>query len=71
MVKMWLKPFKLSKSRVGNNMSRIKDIISYAFLNKVLFTGSASQSYFQRKAAKKYFPVVLLCVPWRVILNLI
>ena len=52
-------------------MSRIKDIISYAFLNKVLFTGSAIQSYFQRNAAKKYFPVVLLCVPWRVILTLI
>ena len=68
---MRLKPFKLSKSRVGNNMSRIKDIISCAFLNKVQLIGSASQSHFQRNAAKKYFPVVLLCVPWRVILTLI
>ena len=48
-------------------MSRIKDIISYAFLNKVLFTGSASQSYFQRNAAKKYFPVVLLRVTLKLV----
>ena len=52
-------------------MSRIKDIISCAFLNKVQLIGSASQPHFQRNAAKKYFPVVLLCVPWRVILTLI
>ena len=68
---MRLKPFKLSKRRVGNNMSRIKDIISCSFLNKVQLIGSASQPHFQRNAAKKYFPVVLLCVPWRVILTLI
>ena len=48
-------------------MSRIKDIISYAFLNKVLLTGSASQSYFQRNAAKKYFPVVLLRVTLKLV----
>lgn len=37
---------------------------------KVLLIGPASQSHFQRNVTKKYFPVVLICVSWKVILTL-
>ena len=50
-------------------MSRIKDIVNCAFIKKVFLLGPASQSHFQRNAAMKYFPVVLLSAPWRVILT--
>ena len=52
-------------------MSRTERYRQLCFYKKVILLGPASQSHFQRNATKKYFPVVPLRVPWRVILNLI
>ena len=50
-------------------MSRIKDIVNFIKMFFSLVLQVSHQSQFQRNATKKYFPVVLLSVPWRVILT--